>query len=58
MTPEELLQKCLEGKKQWRKEQAALPIEEKVKILIKLQHIAYQIAQQVGRPCRKPWGME
>ncbi len=34
---------------------ASLSPEEKVKMLIKLQHLASQIALEVGRPCQSPW---
>ncbi len=40
-----------------RRELAKLPIEEKLKRLVKLQAIAYTIGQQVGRQPRKPWGV-
>ena len=39
-----------------RRELAALPIEEKLKRLVKLQCIAYSIGKQSGRPARAPWG--
>jgi hypothetical protein len=38
-----------------RRELASLPIEEKLKRLVRLQQIAYTVARQVGRECRRPW---
>jgi len=35
---------------------AALPPEEKVRMLIQLQYLAKQVAQDTGRPCKSPWG--
>jgi hypothetical protein len=43
------------GKESRRRDLAALPIEEKIKILIKLQHIASAVGRQAGREYRKPW---
>lgn len=34
---------------------ATLPIEEKIKILIKLQHTASKVGSKAGRGYRKPW---
>ncbi len=42
----------------WRREQAAKPWEEKIKILIKFQQRAYAIKRQTGRDCKQPWGMQ
>jgi hypothetical protein len=42
----------------WRRQQAARSWEEKIKILIKLQHMAYGIKKQTVRNCMKPWGMQ
>lgn len=50
MDKEELLKKLYEGQKQRRINQAKLPIEEKIKILIKLQKIRYDI-----KGGQKPW---
>lgn len=38
-----------------RRRLADLPIEEKLRIMVRLQHLAAQIAQANGRPVRKPW---
>ena len=38
-----------------RRRLAELPIEEKLRIMVRLQHLAAQIAQANGRPVRKPW---
>ncbi len=48
-------QELLKGYETRRHEQANLPIEEKVAILIKLQTINAQIAKQKGRPVHEPW---
>jgi len=40
-----------------RRDLAKLPIEEKLKKLVKLQAIAFTIGRQAGREPRKPWGM-
>jgi hypothetical protein len=39
-----------------RRELAKLPIEEKLKRLVKLQGVAYTIGRQAGRQTRRPWG--
>ncbi len=44
------------SKESRRRELAALPIEEKIQILIKLQHIASNIGREAGREYKKPWG--
>jgi hypothetical protein len=38
-----------------RRDLAALPIEEKIKMLVKLQHMANAVRHQSGRKYRKPW---
>jgi len=35
---------------------AKLPIEERLKRLVKLQKVAYSVGFQVGRGKRRPWG--
>lgn len=40
-----------------RRKLAKLPIEEKLKKLVKLQSLAYTIGTQQGRAPRKPWGL-
>jgi hypothetical protein len=42
-------------KESHRFELAALPIEEKIRVLIKLQHMASKVKSQTGRGYRKPW---
>jgi len=37
---------------------ARLPIEEKIRILVRMQHVAAEIARSSGRPVRKPWVLE
>lgn len=39
----------------WRKNQAHLPIEEKIKIVMELQKRRYEIATNLGRKTTKPW---
>lgn len=41
-----------------RRDLAALPIEEKIKILVKLQHMANAVGCQAGRDYRKPWDVK
>lgn len=43
-------------KSERRKDLAALPIEEKIEMLVQLQYLAWQVARETGRPCRTPWG--
>ena len=50
-----------EAKKAWHEEQANLPIEEKFRILLKLQKIHYQLALARGDKLewwQKPWPIE
>lgn len=37
---------------------AQLPVEEKLKILIKLQHLQSDIARNEGRPYKRPWDVK
>lgn len=39
-----------------RRSQASLPIEQKLKRLVKLQEMAFLAAKKAGRPAKKPWG--
>ncbi|HEY9787852.1 MAG TPA: hypothetical protein V6D17_20865 [Candidatus Obscuribacterales bacterium] len=39
-----------------RRDLAKLPIEEKLRRLVKLQAVAYTIGQRAGRDCHPPWG--
>ena len=38
-----------------RRELAALPVEEKFAILLRLQQLASEVAQAAGRSARTPW---
>ena len=57
---------CIKGvedifnaKSELRKKQANLPVEEKIKILVRLQRIAYQAAVSRGiTPLKKPWAID
>lgn len=42
-------------KREWRRREARLPIEEKMRILLDLQHIAYEIGRSQGRTPSRPW---
>lgn len=53
MTNKEYSEIAFEAKKKFRKYQASLPIEEKVKILIELQKIGYNILKSTGRELEK-----
>lgn len=46
------------AKKAHRLRLARLPIEEKLKILVRMQRIAADIAKANGRPVREPWVLE
>ncbi|MBA3993623.1 MAG: hypothetical protein C0469_08855 [Cyanobacteria bacterium DS2.3.42] len=48
----------LRKKAERRRELANLPIEEKLKRLVKLQKVAYSVGMQAGRHPRKPWGTQ
>ncbi len=52
---ESLIARLVEGKKEHRASLARLPFEEKVRIVVELQKIAYQIRTSVGKPTPKPW---
>jgi hypothetical protein len=46
-------------KSELRKKQANLPIEEKIKILVRLQRIAYEAALSRGiTPLKRPWAID
>lgn len=44
-------------KREWRRREAKLPIEEKMRTLLSLQHLAYDIGQSQGRLPPRPWDM-
>jgi len=48
-------QKSFQSKAQRRRDLAALPIEEKLKVVIKLQGLVSSVGRQAGRAYRKPW---
>jgi len=55
----ERMEEIFKAKEELRKKQAQLPIEEKIKIMVRLQHIAYNAAISMGRtPTKKPWPMD
>jgi hypothetical protein len=45
-------------KQSHRHDLAKLPIEEKIKVLIKLQHLASKVKTQSGRKYRNPWDVQ
>ncbi len=45
-------------KQSHRHDLATLPIEEKINILIKLQHMASKVGRQAGRNHEKPWDVQ
>lgn len=55
MKREFIAQRLFEAQAERRREQALLPIEEKVEILVRLQTINAQLARQEGRPVHEPW---
>jgi len=52
-----LTEKLFVAKKARRVALARLPIEEKVRIIVELQRIAYEIRASVGKPAPKPWDL-
>jgi hypothetical protein len=47
------------AKLEFRKERARLPFEEKIKILVRLQQIASEVASSTGKEeTRKPWNID
>jgi len=55
---EALAQKLFEAKRERRRELAALPIEEKFEILLRLQELSYEIGLAAGRNPPKPWRLK
>lgn len=53
----ELARQLWQQKRQRRRQLAALPIEEKIRLLIRLQRLANEVRQQVGRPVRPEWNL-
>ena len=52
-----LVEKLFAAKKARRVALARLPIEEKVRIIVELQKIAFDIRSAVGKPSPKPWDL-
>ena len=42
-------------KRERRRELAALPVEQKFEILLRLQRLASDVARAAGRPASEPW---
>lgn len=63
MTPPEqlqlepLAQAVFTGKRERRRQLAALPVEQKFTILLHLQQLASEVAKAAGRPAKKPWSI-
>lgn len=54
-----IMEDIFKAKAEFRKERAKLPFEEKIKILVKLQQIAYEAALASGkREARTPWKID
>jgi hypothetical protein len=51
------MEKLFAAKKARRMALARLPFEEKVRIIVELQRIAYDIRSAVGKPAPKPWDL-
>lgn len=56
----ELLEAQREAKMRWRREQAALPIREKLRRLLEMQRTLLPVIQQrrALRPWEQPWDIE
>jgi len=50
-----LIARLLAGKEAHRASLARLPFEEKVRIVVELQKIAFEMRTAAGKPARKPW---
>lgn len=48
------------AKERWRRQQAQLPLEEKIRLLLELQRKLYPVLQQRRpmRPWERPWEIE
>ena len=58
---EELLNRLFEGKRALHEAQRMLPLPEKLRQLLELQRISYEILRARGvelRPWEKPWNVE
>jgi hypothetical protein len=54
----DLAEYLFQQKEARRRELAALPFEEKIKILVRLQHLASEISQEVRGHSRQPWRLD
>jgi hypothetical protein len=52
--------RIFEAKREWHRRQAALPLREKVRILLELQRQDYPLLKERGvlRPWERPWDIE
>jgi hypothetical protein len=53
----ELCERLFRAKEERRRHLAQLPFEEKVRILVELQKMAYETRTAAGLPCPKPWDL-
>ncbi len=51
-------EELFQAKAERRRDLAALPVEEKFEMLIKLQQMASAVAKQAGREYKKPWDVK
>ena len=51
-------QSIIDAKQKQRKHLASLPIEEKLRIIVQMQHLAYEIARSSGRVAPTPWNLK
>ena len=56
----ELLAAQRRGKQLWRRQQAQLPLQEKIRVLLELQRKLYPLLRQqrTMRPWERPWEIE
>jgi hypothetical protein len=57
-SPDASKAKLFSAKESRRRELATLPIEQKIEILVKLQHLASNVGRHAGRPYKKPWDIK
>lgn len=57
---DELIDSLFAAKRRWHEAQAALPVREKVRILLQMQrdHLTLLARQRELRPWEKPWDVE
>lgn len=51
----DVVKQMVEAKKTRRQELAALPFDQKVEMVLKLQQMVYEMATAAGKTARKPW---